>query len=77
MDISQEELPITSFFTRATKSKENLVPARPAGKRKRDGVETAEAGVQPAKKAKGKRTLSLKPTTALERVTPKKTNTRL
>ena len=69
MNISKEELPITSFFTRTSKKKENLPPRCPAGKRKRGGVE-AEADVQPTKKAKGKRTLSLKPTTALEQPAP-------
>ena len=65
MNISKEELPITSFFTRTSKKKENLPSRCPAVKRKKDGVEAA-ADVQPTKKAKGKRILSLKPTTALE-----------
>ncbi|KIM83818.1 hypothetical protein PILCRDRAFT_414786, partial [Piloderma croceum F 1598] len=71
MDISQEELPITAFFSRSgNNKKKNLPPARAAGKRKRDGVEVgAEANPELAKRAKGK---SLKPAAALERSAPMK-----
>ena len=67
MDISNEELPITSFFSRAVKSKkkENLPLTRATGKRKRDGQDESDSS-----KEKGKRK---KPSTApLDRTTPKK-----
>lgn len=77
MDISQEELPITAFFPRrGNNKKENLPPARAAGKRKRDGVEVeveVEANPKVAKRAKGKGTLmSLNLLGVLERSAPKK-----
>ena len=68
MDISNEELPITSFFSRAVKSKkkENLPLTRATGKRKRGGMQDESD----SSKEKGKRK---KPSTAaLDRTTPKK-----
>jgi hypothetical protein len=68
MDISREELPITSFFSRAVKNKkkENLPLTRDAGKRKRDGLQDEPD----LSKEKGKR--KMPSTTALDRITPKK-----
>ena len=73
MNISQEELPITAFFPRrGNNKKENLPPARAAGKRKRLVEVEVEANSKLAKRTKGKGTTSLKPATALEHSAPKK-----
>jgi hypothetical protein len=72
MDLSKEELPITSFFSRAgnNKKKENLPPTRAAAKRKRD---EAAADSRPDK---GKKTKSLKDAAGLNRATLKKPTSR-
>lgn len=78
MNLSQSELPLTSFWDyipgssrTSNNKKENGQSSRPKGKRKRDGL---HAKAKPENLEKGKRTeaITLKEMTVLHRTTPKK-----